>query len=733
MANSTKLTRNRLWKNLARMPGSSSAEPPTKKPRPDKYPKERFWQVETSHYTRKQLEDTIQRVANKFFQSGGVRAAVIVELSGTCIVYVNVDPPVRAAWLQESLLTRVDKSSWIKPTHRSLKAFKQAHAHHINIVPNPSQASERTLLALTEDRGSDELPMDLAELESLENPVPNRGADEPEPRFLLEELVALMDEHTADVDSLLAQDDQSSRRDTSHTARGLLKLLREAQPLVNALVSGGNAGNVDVSTHLSTLQQSIGALLENHENIFRAASGSAQSSIATELSVTLSRLIDLQYAVQSKTTPQLDGEIDVLIFVCEPKGSPLPLARKEAYMLAGLFEKLRGIRVWIQFGGSPEDLLTLVVRRRPKVLHFIGHSDKSHSLTGEPTLAFTDKDGKTVALEEERILPIFSQPTSRLRLVFINGCSSEKLCYEINWRYDIPCVGWQTAVADQAAMKFAEGFYEGFLDTHVVRNRSGLCKILADHHFAHKAMKAAHTRLSLVERNGADAYAFPPEDPKSQEVFGRTSDGRLASGKPLCLTRTSRSRHIMVAILLMMLGWWMSVTTSDIQTLKPCRTEQGEVLGSEILFGIGLASLMYQGLLRRVPALRTRGHARFASKQAKRAGLESRAHIYAQLHRYLDRWFHAGFLLIIIGMVLVMHALELFSPPPEAELEQCAKELEQCRAAGYSFCSAEDVLFLLVFPVLVPVAIFFIAVDQCYVWFDVEVCEPSIAHVQFQR
>ena len=63
----------------------------------------------------------------------------------------------------------------------------------------------------------------------------------------------------------------------------------------------------------------------------------------------------------------------------------------------------------------------------------------------------------------EILIEIIDFHNPRLQMAFVNGCGSKTFCEELNLRTGVKCIGWMSAVADEAALRFAQGFYECML------------------------------------------------------------------------------------------------------------------------------------------------------------------------------------------------------------------------------------------------------------------------------
>jgi hypothetical protein len=131
-----------------------------------------------------------------------------------------------------------------------------------------------------------------------------------------------------------------------------------------------------------------------------------------------------------------------------------------------LREEARTIRAYVGEGGSMGrvqiedefavtrmDLSGALHRYRPQVLHFAGHG-----LAGG-AIVLEDEVGGTQALEAEVLADLLGNFKSHLRCVVLNACWSAGHAEAIARHIDT-VVGMTRPVQDEAAVRFAAGFYQ---------------------------------------------------------------------------------------------------------------------------------------------------------------------------------------------------------------------------------------------------------------------------------
>lgn len=109
-----------------------------------------------------------------------------------------------------------------------------------------------------------------------------------------------------------------------------------------------------------------------------------------------------------------------------------------------LFKKLMSIRA--------EEIQGAILKHKPHIVHFSGHG----LITGQ--LCFEDKLGQTLPVEVQALSALFKQVTDSIQCVVLNACYSDQQAQVISQH--IPFViGMTKVISDQAAIRFAVGFY----------------------------------------------------------------------------------------------------------------------------------------------------------------------------------------------------------------------------------------------------------------------------------
>lgn len=100
----------------------------------------------------------------------------------------------------------------------------------------------------------------------------------------------------------------------------------------------------------------------------------------------------------------------------------------------------------------PDDLRRSLLDHNPQIIHFSGHGG------GNQGLALADNTGKVQALSSDSLSTLFSL-FQGIECVLLNACYSEVQAEAIRQHINY-VVGMNQAIGDQAAIKFAVGFYD---------------------------------------------------------------------------------------------------------------------------------------------------------------------------------------------------------------------------------------------------------------------------------
>jgi hypothetical protein len=180
-----------------------------------------------------------------------------------------------------------------------------------------------------------------------------------------------------------------------------------------------------------------------------------------------------------KTTTRRNGLV-VLLWSASPVDWERVLFDKELKNLRQLQREFREeLTVHDVPAAGRGDLVNSILEYEPDIVHFSGHGDRNND-TGEYTLIFHGADDKGDEASLEEILGVFqlareSEQGRRLRCVVLNACMTSEIASALSDIVD--CVlGTPTEVGDDAALAFAQDFYEKlcFAQSIAFAHRSGI-------------------------------------------------------------------------------------------------------------------------------------------------------------------------------------------------------------------------------------------------------------------
>jgi hypothetical protein len=123
----------------------------------------------------------------------------------------------------------------------------------------------------------------------------------------------------------------------------------------------------------------------------------------------------------------------------------------------------------------PQDLQQHLYNLKPQILHFSGHGG------GDWGLAFEDENGGLKAVSTDALADLFKLFSTQIQCVVLNACyavvQAEAICLHIPY-----VIGMNQKIGDEAARKFAEGFYRAIWDDRSVEEAfaSGVNAIALD-------------------------------------------------------------------------------------------------------------------------------------------------------------------------------------------------------------------------------------------------------------
>jgi len=102
----------------------------------------------------------------------------------------------------------------------------------------------------------------------------------------------------------------------------------------------------------------------------------------------------------------------------------------------------------------PQDIRQAIAEEQPQIVHFCGHGLKDGSLLLE------DNGGNNKPVSPEGLAALFNLHVDYVNCVLLNACHSEKTAIAIS-QYINYVIGMNQPIEDEAAIAFAQGFYDG--------------------------------------------------------------------------------------------------------------------------------------------------------------------------------------------------------------------------------------------------------------------------------
>jgi hypothetical protein len=161
----------------------------------------------------------------------------------------------------------------------------------------------------------------------------------------------------------------------------------------------------------------------------------------------------------------------ILILAANPKGTERLRLDEEVKKIEQGLERSKTrdqLKLVVKWAVTDDDLRRALLDNEPEIVHFAGHGAGSGSggsgreLGGENDaggLAFEDDAGQAQLISGDALSRLFALCADQLRCVVLNACYSEvqatAICQHIDY-----VVGMKKAIGDEAAIKFAVGFYD---------------------------------------------------------------------------------------------------------------------------------------------------------------------------------------------------------------------------------------------------------------------------------
>jgi len=166
----------------------------------------------------------------------------------------------------------------------------------------------------------------------------------------------------------------------------------------------------------------------------------------------------------------------ILFLASNPKGTDPLRLDIEAKKVEQVLERARkrdDFKLVTKWAVTDVDLRRALLDHEPEIVHFSGHGtgtgNSAHMRdlglpegSAEGGLAFENERGQVLQITGQSLARLFECCVSHVRCVVLNACYSEVQANAIVQHIDY-VIGMNKAVGDEAAIMFAEGFYDALL------------------------------------------------------------------------------------------------------------------------------------------------------------------------------------------------------------------------------------------------------------------------------
>lgn len=157
----------------------------------------------------------------------------------------------------------------------------------------------------------------------------------------------------------------------------------------------------------------------------------------------------------AKPQPGVNGRVNLLMMTANPKDTAaLELNDEIDVVEESLAKGLERRSFFFKpiLNTRKERLLELLLRHKPQIVHFSGHGLDADGLL------FYGSDGQSDGVGGNELASMFKEFTDQISCIILNACYSETQAQVIS-QYIPNVIGSNSAIGDQLAIRFSEGFY----------------------------------------------------------------------------------------------------------------------------------------------------------------------------------------------------------------------------------------------------------------------------------
>ncbi len=159
----------------------------------------------------------------------------------------------------------------------------------------------------------------------------------------------------------------------------------------------------------------------------------------------------------SNPQPSKESPITILFLAANPLNTEQLQLDEEVRAIDEVLRKTEfrdKFKLISQWAVRIDDLQDLLLRHKPTIVHFSGHG----SPTGE--IVLVDQTGNGVTVSQTALSNLFSILQDNICCVVLNSCYSEAQAQGVAQHIDA-VIGMSSTIDDEAAIRFASGFYRG--------------------------------------------------------------------------------------------------------------------------------------------------------------------------------------------------------------------------------------------------------------------------------
>ncbi|RUS92340.1 hypothetical protein DSM106972_099410 [Dulcicalothrix desertica PCC 7102] len=166
-------------------------------------------------------------------------------------------------------------------------------------------------------------------------------------------------------------------------------------------------------------------------------------------------LIGIQHNYAAEQKQSQNGAKTILILAANPRGTSTLRLDEEVREIDSRLQRAKKLELFDlkqRWAVRVQDVYQALLDYKPQIVHFSGHG------AGEDGLVLEDETGNFRFVDTLALAQLFELFSSCIECIVLNACYSEVQAKEIV-KHVPYVVGMNKAIGDEAAIKFATGFY----------------------------------------------------------------------------------------------------------------------------------------------------------------------------------------------------------------------------------------------------------------------------------